>query len=78
MAKSGSALSILGAWKGIRSMEINKTAKYPDIALTTGNRPTLPQCGKKGVVLYILIILMTLNVNDDHSSVHICRACYHS
>jgi len=24
---------------------------YADVVLTTGNRPTLPQCGKEGVVL---------------------------
>jgi len=53
-AKSGSALSRVDARKGIRPMEINKTAIQPNIILTNGNRPRLPQCGKEGVVLYKL------------------------
>jgi len=47
MQKSESALSRVGARKGIRSMEINKTAKYPDVILTCGNRSALPQYGKE-------------------------------
>jgi len=75
-AKSGPALSIVGAMnmKDNRPMKINKTAAYPDVILTSWNRPTLPQCGTEGVVFYGILgfsvwsftdcHLMTLNVND--------------
>jgi len=39
-AKSGSAVSGVGARKGICPMEIYKTAKYLVVIFTTGNRPT--------------------------------------
>jgi len=53
-AKSGSELSRVGTRRGIRLMEINKTDILPDVDLTTGNCPTLAQCGKNGVVLCCL------------------------
>jgi len=34
-------------------------------SLTTKNRPTLPECGNEGVILYMDCVLMTCNVNDD-------------
>jgi len=46
-------------------MELNTISKFPDVILTSGNRPTLPQCGKEGVVLYGWHFL-TLNVNDNN------------
>jgi len=49
--KNNLIFSMTGARKGIRPMKLNKTAMYPDFILTSGNRPTLPQCGKDGVVL---------------------------
>jgi len=51
-ANSGSALSRVDARKGIQPMEINPTAKLPNVILTTRNRSTLPQCGKVDVVHY--------------------------
>jgi len=51
-AKSASELSKIGARKGIRPMKINKTVIRKDVILTPGNRPTLLQCSKDGVVLY--------------------------
>jgi len=50
--KSGSALSKVGARKGIQSMEVNKEAITSCLILATGNCPTLPQHGKQGVVLF--------------------------
>jgi len=48
-------------------MYLEKTSKLitgiqPDDVLTPGSRPTLPQCGKEGVVLYGL---RSRDVNDD-------------
>jgi len=36
------------------------------VSSISGNRPTLPQSGKEGIVLYVkYYVLVTLNVNDD-------------
>jgi len=45
-AKIRLALSRVGARKSIWPMNISKTAIKPDVILTTGNCPTLSQCGK--------------------------------
>jgi len=50
--KSGSALSRLGARKGIRLIGISIIAIHLDVVLTTGNHPTLPYCSKEGAVLF--------------------------
>jgi len=47
--KSYQAILRVGATKGIRPMEINNY-HITTCSLTTGNRPTLLQCGKAGVV----------------------------
>jgi len=46
-------------------MEINKTDTLPDVILTTGNCPTLPFCGKEGVVL---CVLRSRDIEDDDVS----------
>jgi len=62
-AKSGSALSRLGSRKAIRSMEINRNCHITRCRFTSGNRRTLPQCGKEGVICRLLLV--TINDNDE-------------
>jgi len=58
------ALSRVGARKGIRSMEMNKT-HIISCHFDNWEPPTLPLCGKNGVTLYGLYSRDALNVDGD-------------